>query len=316
MYSKILGTGTYVPPCVRTNADLETMVETSDEWITERTGIKERRIAGPEDTVSVMAYKASVVALEAAGIVADDLDLIIVGTTSAPSAFPSASCELQALLGTRGQPAFDVAAACAGFSFALHTANAYIKSGLAHKALVVGSDIMSHSCDPLDRTTIILFGDGAGACVIGASDEPGIISSCIHADGSHADLLNLPNISRNSLKPAWMTMKGHEVFKYAVRTLSSLVDDTLAQNNIDRGELKWLVPHQANLRIISATAKRLSLPMEQVIVNLDRYGNTSGASVPIALDDGIRSGRIKRGDVILLESFGGGFTWGSSLIKY
>ncbi|WP_405366813.1 beta-ketoacyl-ACP synthase III [Ruminobacter sp.] len=316
MYSKILGTGSYVPPKVRTNADLEKMVETSNEWIVERTGIRERRIAEGDDTVSVMACKAALKAIEAAGITADELDLIIVGTTSAPNAFPSAACQVQAMLGTKGQPAFDVAAACSGFSYGLSIADSYIRSGTAKKALVIGADVMSSACEPNDRTTIILFGDGAGAAVIGASEEPGIYSATIHADGSYGDLLKLPNVNRLNPEIGWLYMKGNEVFKVAVNTLSHVVTETMEENSIDRGELKWLVPHQANLRIIAATARKLALPMEQVIVNLDKYGNTSGASVPIALDEGIRDGRIKRGDLILLESFGGGFTWGSALIKY
>jgi 3-oxoacyl-[acyl-carrier-protein] synthase III len=316
MYSKILGTGSYVPECVRTNDDLEKMVETNNEWIVERTGIRERRIAQEKDTTASMAYAASMLALEEAGITANDLDLIIVGTTSGQNAFPSVACELQNLLGTSGQAAFDLAAACAGFSYGLSVANSYIKSGQAKNVLVVGVDALSKACDPSDRTTIILFGDGAGACVIGASEEPGIYSADIHADGKHGDLLKLPNIDRITREPQWMYMKGNEVFKVAVNTLSHLVTETLQQNGIDRSELKWLVPHQANLRIIAATARKLGLPMDQVIVNLDKYGNTSGASVILALDEGIRSGRIKRGDLILLESFGGGFTWGSALVKY
>ena len=262
MYSKILGTGSYVPPKVRTNADLEKMVETSDEWIVERTGIRERRIAEGEDTVSVMAYKASVKALEMAGISADELDLIVVGTTSASNAFPSAACQLQHLLGTKGQPAFDLAAACSGFSYGLNVADAYIKAGLAHKVLVVGADVMSSACDPNDRTTIILFGDGAGAAVIGASEEPGIYSSTIHADGAYGELLKLPAVNRETLNPEWLYMKGNEVFKVAVNTLSHVVTETLEANSMDRSELKWLVPHQANLRIIAATARKLALPME------------------------------------------------------
>ncbi len=316
MYSKILGTGSYVPECVRTNADLEKMVETSDEWIVERTGIRERRIASAEDTSSQMAYKASLAALEASGITADDLDMIIVGTTSGQYAFPSVACEVQHLLGTSGQPAFDVAAACASFSFALSIANTYIKSGGAKHILVIGVDSLSKTFDPTDRTKIILFGDGAGACVLGASEEEGILSADIHADGKYGELLKLPNIDHTTCTPQWLYMKGNEVFKVAVNTLSRLVTETLVANGVDRSELKWLVPHQANLRIIAATARKLALPMEQVIVNLDKYGNTSSASVAIALDEGIRSNKIKRGELILLESFGGGFTWGSALIRY
>ena len=316
MYSKILGTGSYTPEKVRTNADLEQMVETSNEWIVERTGIMERHIAGADETAQSMAFEASRLALEAAGITADELDLIIVGTTSAQCAFPSVACELQKLLGTTGQGAFDVAAACAGFNYALSSANAFIQAGSAKKVLVVGVDLMSRACDPTDRTTIILFGDGASACVLGASEEPGIYSAKISADGSHADLLRLPFIDRATLEPQYLYMKGNEVFRIADNTLSSLVTKTIEENGFDRSDLKWLVPHQANMRIISATAKKLGLPMEQVIVNLDRYGNTSGASVGIALDEGIRSGRIQRGDLILLESFGGGLTCASALIRY
>jgi 3-oxoacyl-[acyl-carrier-protein] synthase-3 len=316
MHSKILGTGSYVPQTVRTNADLEKMVETSNEWIVERTGMHERRIAQAEDTVQKMAFEASKLALEAAGITADELDLIIVGTTSSPNAFPSVACELQNLLGTTGQPAFDLAAACSGFSYGLSIANVYIKTGAAKNVLVVGVDSMSKACDPNDRSTIILFGDGAGAAVIGASDEPGILSADIHADGKYGELLKLPNVDRTSLESQWMYMKGNEVFKVAVNTLSRLVTETLEKNGVDKSQLDWLVPHQANLRIISATAKKLGLSMDQVIVNLDKYGNTSSASVAIALDEGVRSGRIKRGQMILLESFGGGFTWGAALIKY
>lgn len=315
MYSKILGTGSYVPSCVRSNADLEKMVETSDEWITERTGIKERRIAQNE-TVSDMAYKAALNAIEASGIDKNDLDAIIVGTTSAPCAFPSVACEVQGKLGIKGQVAFDVAGACTGFSIALNVADNYIKSGSAKNILIIGADAMSKVCDPTDRTTIILFGDGAGAAVVSASEEQGIISSEMHADGSFGELLQLKNIDRSDLELRWLVMKGNEVFKVAVNTLSKCVTETLEKNNIDRSELDWLVPHQANLRIILATAKKLNLPMEQVIVNLDKYGNTSAASVAIALDEGVRSGRIKRGDLILLESFGGGFTWGSALIRF
>ncbi len=304
MYSKILGTGSYTPETVRTNADLEKMVETSDEWIVERTGIKERRIAGADETAATMAYKASLKALEAANLTANDLDLIIVGTSTGSYAFPSVACELQKMLGTTGQGAFDLSAACTGFNYALTVANSFIQAGNAKKVLIVGSDIMSRTCDPTDRTTIILFGDGAGACILGASEEPGVYSANVKADGSHSELLKLPTIDRNNPESSYLYMKGNEVFRIAVNTLSSLVVNTIEENGFQKSDLKWLVPHQANLRIIAATAKKLGLPMEQVIVNLDKYGNTSGASVGIALDEGIRSGKIKRGDLILLESFG------------
>ncbi|WP_406547268.1 beta-ketoacyl-ACP synthase III [Succinimonas sp.] len=316
MYSRISGTGSFLPARVRTNADLEKMVETSDEWITERTGIKERRIAEEGDSAPVMAARAAEKALEAAGITAADVDLIVAGTTSSQYAFPSVACDVQRILGASGQPAFDVAAACSGFSFAMSIADAYIRSGSVKRALVIGVDSLSRACDPEDRTTIILFGDGASACILEASQDPGVYSCEIHSDGNHAELLMLPNVDRVTREPAWMLMKGHEVFKYAVKTLSSLVTDTLDKNGFSKGDLDWLVPHQANFRIITATAKRLDLEMSQVIVNLDKYGNTSGASVGIALDEGIRSGKIQRGDLLLLESFGGGFTWGSALVRY
>lgn len=320
MFSKILGTGSYVPAKVRTNADLEKMVETNDEWIVERTGIRERRIADENENVVSLAYQASLHALEAAGMPATDLDMIILATTSSENAFPAAACEVQALLECPGIPAFDIAAACAGFSYALNVADQFIKSGAARHILVIGSDTLAKTCDPEDRGTIILFGDGAGAVVLGASEEQGIISSHIFADGRYGDLLKLPQPKRvpahAEAESAYMYMKGNDVFKVAVTRLSELVTKTLEANQIDKSELDWLVPHQANLRIISATARKLNMPMDKVIVTLDRHGNTSAASVPIALDEGVRDGRIQRGHLMLLEAFGGGFTWGSALIRY
>lgn len=316
MFSKILGTGSYVPAMVRTNADLERMVETSDEWIVERTGIKERRIAGADETIATMAHEAAAKALSAAGVAANELDLIIVATTSAEKAFPSAACELQALLACPGIPAFDLAAACAGFSYALSVADQFIRSGTARHVLVVGSDALSRACDPQDRGTIIIFGDGAGAVVLGASEEPGILSTHLHADGRYGELLCLPQARRGQADTAWMFMKGNDVFKVAVTQLSQIVIETLEANGLDKSELDWLVPHQANHRIISATARKLGMSMDQVILTLDRHGNTSAASVPIALDEGVRSGRIQRGQLILLEAFGGGFTWGSALVRF
>lgn len=317
MYTKIIGTGSYLPEQVRTNADLETMVETSDEWIVSRTGIRERRIASANETVSTMGYEAAKRALEMAGIDNDQIGLIIVATTSATHAFPSAACQIQNMLEIKGCPAFDVAAACAGFTYALSIADQYVKSGAVKHALVIGSDVLARTLDPDDRGTIILFGDGAGAVVLGASEEPGIISTHMHADGSYGELLTLPNLDRvNPENPTYLTMAGNEVFKVAVTELARIVDETLAANNLERSALDWLVPHQANLRIISATAKKLGMAMDHVVVTLDRHGNTSAASVPSALDEAVRDGRIKPGQLILLEAFGGGFTWGSALIRF
>lgn len=317
MYTKIIGTGSYLPEQVRTNADLEKMVETTDEWIVTRTGIRERRIAAPDETVATMGFEAAKRALEMAGVDKEQVGLIIVATTSATHAFPSAACQVQAMLGIKGCPAFDVAAACAGFTYALSVADMYIKSGAVKHALVIGSDVLARTCDPTDRGTIIIFGDGAGAVLLGASEEPGIISTHLHADGSYGELLTLPNVDRvNPDNPTFLTMAGNEVFKVAVTELAHIVEETLAANNLDRSELDWLVPHQANLRIISATARKLGMAMENVVVTLDRHGNTSAASVPSALDEAVRDGRIKPGQLVLLEAFGGGFTWGSALVRF
>ncbi|MCK9781398.1 beta-ketoacyl-ACP synthase III [Proteus columbae] len=317
MYTKILGTGSYLPVQVRTNADLEKMVETSDEWIVTRTGIHERRIATEDETVAVMGAGAGEKALEMSGIDKQDIGLIIVATTSGSHAFPSAACQIQNALGINDCIAFDVAAACSGFVYALSIADQFIKAGSVKKALVIGADRLSHALDPEDRGTIILFGDAAGAVVVGASEEEGIISTHLHSDGRFGDLLALPYQSReNDDLPAYVTMAGNEVFKVAVRELAHIVDETLEANKIDKSELDWLVPHQANLRIISATAKKLDMTMDKVVVTLDRHGNTSAASVPTALDEAVRDNRIQRGQLILLEAFGGGFTWGSALIRF
>ncbi|MCC4264735.1 beta-ketoacyl-ACP synthase III [Oceanimonas baumannii] len=319
MNSKILGTGSYLPQGVRTNADLERMVETSDQWIVERTGIRERRIAGAEETVATMSYGAALRALDAAGIEAGQLDMIVLATTSADNAFPAAACEVQALLNVPGIPAFDLAAACAGFSYALSVADQFIKSGQARHVLVIGADALSRMCDPEDRSTIILFGDGAGAVVLGASEEPGILSTHLHADGAYGELLKLPHRQRGvsgTEMDAYMHMKGNEVFKVAVSRLSDIVTQTLEANGIDKSELDWLVPHQANYRIINATARKLGMSLDSVILTLDKHGNTSAASVPIALDEGVRDGRIQRGQLVLLEAFGGGFAWGSALVRF
>lgn len=318
MNSKIIGTGSYLPATIRSNDDLEKMVDTSDEWITTRTGIKERRIADKQDTIAFMGKEAGLKALQAADLTAQDLDLIIVATTSNHNAFPSAACEVQNLLGIYDIPAFDVSAACAGFTYALSIADNFIKGGGAKNVLVIGADSLANTCAPTDRSTIILFGDGAGAAVLSATEEQGILSTHINADGRFGELLKLPNVERgnaDTLDNAYLSMAGNDVFKVAVKKLSQVVIDTLAANNIDKQELDWLVPHQANKRIISATAKKLGMPMEQVILTLDKHGNTSAASVPLALDEGIRSGKIKSGQLVLLEAFGGGFTWGSALLR-
>lgn len=317
MYTKIIGTGSYLPEQVRTNANLEKIVETSDEWIVTRTGIRERRIAGPNETVDSMGYQAALRAIEMAGIDKQQIGMIVVATTSATHAFPSAACQIQGMLGIKGCPAFDVAAACAGFTYALSIVDQYVKSGAVQYALVIGSDVLARTLDPEDRGTLILFGDGAGAVVLGASEEPGIISTHLHADGSYGELLTLPNHDRVVPEnPIYLTMSGNEVFKVAVTELAHIVDETLAANQLDRSSLDWLVPHQANLRIISATAKKLGMSMDNVVVTLDRHGNTSAASVPSALDEAVRDGRIKPGHLVLLEAFGGGFTWGSALVRF
>ncbi|UOV20525.1 beta-ketoacyl-ACP synthase III [Pantoea agglomerans] len=317
MYTKIIGTGSYLPSQIRTNADLEKMVETSDEWIVTRTGIRERRIAAPDETVATMGFSAAQRALEMAGIEANDVELIIVATTSSSHAFPSSACMIQQMLEIKDCAAFDLAAACAGFTYALSVADQYIKNGAVKHALVIGADVLARALDPEDRGTIILFGDGAGAVVLGQSEEQGIISTHLHADGRYSQLLTLPYQDRaHQDQPAYVTMSGNEVFKVAVTELAHIVDETLQANNLDREMLDWLVPHQANLRIISATAKKLGMTMDKVVVTLDRHGNTSAASVPSALDEAVRDGRIKPGHLILLEAFGGGFTWGSALVRF
>lgn len=319
MYSRIIGTGSYFPSEVRSNTDLEKMVDTTDEWITDRTGIKERRIIGANETASTMGTEASKKAIEMAGIDPNSIDMIVCGTTTAPNSFPSAACEIQRDLGITGIAAFDVAAACAGFCYALSVADQYIRSGMCKRILVVGTDCLSQVVDPTDRSMIILFGDGAGAVIIEASEEPGILSSHLHASGAHGDLLyaSLPKRGDEaSVHNSWGSMKGNEVFKVAVTKLSEVVEKTLQANNMDKSELDWLVPHQANFRIIKATAKKLNMSMDQVVVTLQDYGNTSAATVPTALDAAIRDGRIKRGQNLLLEAFGAGFAWASLLIKY
>lgn len=319
MHTKILGTGSYLPVQVRSNQDLEQMVETSDQWIVERTGISERRIAATDESVVTMGYQASLNALEMAGESAEDIDMIICGTTSGENAFPASACEIQAMLGLHTIPAFDVAAACSGFIYSLSIADQFIKSGAYKKILVIGVDVLSRFCEPEDRSTIILFGDGAGAAVVGASEDQGIINTHIYADGRQGDLLKCafparPHETKKTL--SYMTMKGNDVFKVAVTKLSHVVQETLRLNNIEKSDIDWLVPHQANFRIINATAKKLGMSLDKVVLTLAKHGNTSAASVPIALDEAVRDGRIQRGQILLLEAFGAGFAWGSALVKF
>lgn len=317
MYTKIIGTGSYLPAQVRTNADLEKMVETSDEWIVTRTGIRERRVAAPDENVATMGFAAAKRALEMAGIDKKDIGLIVVATTSSSHAFPSSACMIQQQLGIEDCAAFDLAAACAGFTYGLSVADQFIKNGAVKYALVIGADALTRTLDPEDRGTIILFGDGAGAVVLGASEEPGIISTHLHADGRYGELLSLTYQDRSQQdQPSYLKMSGNEVFKVAVTELAHVVDETLQANNLEREALDWLVPHQANLRIISATARKLGMGMDKVVVTLDRHGNTSAASVPAAFDEAVRDGRIQRGQLVLLEAFGGGFTWGSALVRF
>ncbi|WP_275540779.1 beta-ketoacyl-ACP synthase III [Aliidiomarina iranensis] len=318
-HAKLTGTGHFLPAQRLTNAELEQRVDTSDSWIRERTGIQERRIASADESVVTMGAEAAKQAIAAAGIQAKDIDLIVLATTSADRAFPSAACEIQHALGITDVPAFDVAAACSGFIFALSVAEKYIISGAAKHVLVIGSDTLSRMCRPDDRNTIILFGDGAGAAVLSRADEPGVLSTHIFSAGEFASLLGADHPSRDDAalqQEAWLYMKGREVFKVAVEKLAELVAQTLAANQMEAKDLDWLIPHQANYRIIQATARKLKMPMSQVVMTLADTGNTSAASVPIALDIAIRDGRIQPGQNLLLEAFGGGFAWGSALIKY
>ncbi|MDX2417212.1 MAG: beta-ketoacyl-ACP synthase III [Xanthomonadales bacterium] len=320
-FSKIIGTGSYLPEKIVTNADLEKTLDTSDEWIRERTGISERRIAREGETSGDMAEVAAQRAMEAAGIDPQDIGLLVVGTTTPDLVFPSTACLLQARLGLPDCGAMDVNAACSGFMYALSIADKYIRCGEVKTALVIGVDKLSAMTDWDDRGTAILFGDGAGALVLEASDEAGILSTHIHAAGRHSDLLSVDVGVSTGFKAEKgggirIRMKGNEVFKVAVRTLGRIVDETLEHNRMEKSELDWLIPHQANLRIITATARKLGMTMDQVVVTVDRHGNTSAGSVPLALDEAVRSGKIKRGDIMLLEAFGGGFTWASALIKY
>ena len=323
IYSRIIGTGSHLPEKVVTNHDLEKVLDTDDQWIRERTGICERRISSDEEPTTVLAEHACRKALEAADVDPGEIDLLVMGTTTPDLIFPSSACLIQKKLGLPDCGAMDVNAACSGFMYALSIADKYIRCGDAEKVLVCGSETLSEMINWNRRETAVLFGDGAGAVVLEASEEPGILSTHIHANGNHAELLNtevgvsrgFKGLEENDGKVE-LFMKGNEVFKVAVRTLGRIVDETLAANNMDKSELDWLIPHQANLRIIAATARMLDMDMDRVVITVDRHGNTSSASVPLALDEAVRDGRIKRDDMLLLEAFGGGFTWGSALIKY
>lgn len=316
-FSRIIGTGGYLPEGIRTNDDISKMVETSDSWIYERTGIKSRRIAADHETASSMGEIAAREAITAADIDPTDIELIVMASSTPDRVFPSTACLLQQRLKIRNCAAFDVQAACSGFIFALSVADQYIKSGCYKKVLVVGSEINSRIVDWNDRSTCILFGDGAGAVLLEASEQAGILSTHIHSDGKYQDLLYLPN-PQADIDPCngYVEMKGNEVFKVAVNTLGRIVDETLVANKMDKSEIDWLVPHQANTRIIAATAKKLKMSMDHVVMTLEHQGNTSSASVPLALNEAVRDGRIERGQTLLLEAFGGGFAWGSALIKY
>ena len=321
MYSRISGTGSYLPEKALSNHDLEKMVDTSDEWITDRTGIKKRHIAADNETTCDLAEHASNAAIEAAGITNKDIDLIIVATTTPDRIFPSTACLLQERLDIHGCAAFDVQAVCTGFVYALSVADKFIKSGEAKCALVVGAETLSRIINWKDRSTCVLFGDGAGAVILQASEEPGILSTHLHADGSYKELLTVPaGVSENHdafmRGEATIVMQGNEVFKMAVNTLGRIVDETLAKSKMKQSDIDWLVPHQANIRIIAATAKKLKMNMDHVVVTVHEHGNTSAASIPLALDEAVRDKRIKKGEILLLEAFGGGFTWGSALLKY
>ena len=322
MHARIAGTGSYLPAKVLTNADLEKMVDTTDEWIRSRTGIERRHIAADDETTSSMSTIAARRAMEAAGVGPGDIDFVAVGTTTPDLVFPNVATLVQANLGVHDTPAFSVETACSGFIYALSMADKFVKLGESKCALVIGAECLTRIVDWNDRATCVLFADGAGAVILKPADEPGIVTTILSADGQHQDLLKFPygvSSGWNKLRagaPAAITMKGNEVFKVAVNTLSRLVDQTLFKGGVTKGDIDWLVPHQANLRIIQAAAKKLDLPMERVVVTVREHGNTSAASIPLALDTAVRDGRIKRGQLLLLETFGGGFTWGSALVRY
>lgn len=319
-YSKILGTGSYLPEKILTNFDIEKIVDTTNDWIIERTGIHQRHIAAEHETALTMAEKSAREALAAADLSTHDIGMIIIATTTPDKMFPSTACLLQQRLGIAGCPAFDLnSTACAGFVYALSIADLYIRQGIVKNALVIGSEVMSRVVDWTDRSTCILFGDGAGAVVIGASDQPGILSTHLHADGTHKDVLSLNHSIGKPMEveeELYIKMTGNQLFKLAVNILGDLFDETLEAHGLKKSDVDWLVPHQANIRIIQAMAKKLDLPMHHVALTLQDQGNTSSASIPMALDKAIRDGQIKRGEMLMLEGFGGGLAWGSALIRY
>jgi 3-oxoacyl-[acyl-carrier-protein] synthase-3 len=319
MYSRIVGTGRYLPERVVTNFDLEKMVDTTDEWIRRRTGIKRRHIAAEGEFTSDLAFGAAQEAIKSAGIETSEIDFIVVGTTTPDTVFPNVGCIIQQKLGLHGTPAFSVETACSGFLYGLSIADQFVRGGQSKCALVVGAETLSRIVDWNDRTTCVLFADGAGAAILKPSEEPGIISTHLGADGQYRDLLYFPTGASvhpaEGAAPSVIQMKGNEVFKVAVKTLENMVDEVLAKTGLDKSDIDWLIPHQANLRIIQATAKRLDLPMDRVILTVQDHGNTSAASVPMALDVAVKDGRVKPGDLVLLEAFGGGFTWGAALVR-
>jgi 3-oxoacyl-[acyl-carrier-protein] synthase-3 len=320
IYSRIIGTGRYLPEKVVTNADLEKMLDTTDEWIRSRSGIERRHVAAEGEGTTDLCEHAARAAIEGAGIRPDEIDLIIVGTTTPDQVFPNAGVLLQQRLGIHGCAAFSIEAACTGFVYALGVADKFVQTGAAKTALVIGAETITRIIDWNDRSTAVLFGDGAGAVILRADSTPGIVSTHLHADGQYSDLLYFPTGVGTGMKPVGgensIQMKGNEVFKVAVNTLGRIVDETLEANGLDKRDIDWLIPHQANMRIIQATARKLDMPMERVILTVQDHGNTSAASVPMALDVGVRDGRIKSGDLLLLEAFGGGFTWGSALVRW
>ena len=315
-HSRITGTGSYLPERVLTNAELERMIDTTDEWIFTRTGIRERHIVAEGEYTSDMALEAAKRAIDAANIDIQSIDLIVLATTTPDRTFPSTACLLQQKLGIINCPAFDLQAVCSGFVYALATADNFIKAGAAKCVLVVGADAMSRITDWTDRSNCILWGDGAGAVILQSSDEQGILSTHLHANGNYADMLTVPQGVSNQSGNKTILMEGNAVFKMAVNTLDSIVDDTLEANGLEKSDIDWLVPHQANIRILQSTAKKLGMSMDRVVTTVDKHGNTSAASIPLALDVAVRDGRIKRGETVLMEAFGGGFTWGSVLMKY
>jgi 3-oxoacyl-[acyl-carrier-protein] synthase-3 len=316
IFSKIIGVGSYLPKKVLTNKDLEKSLDTTDEWITSRTGIKQRHIVSPGQHTSDLAFEAARKAISNSNINTDEIDLIIVATTTPDKIFPSTACNVQTKLGIKNCPAFDIQAVCSGFIYALSVADKFIKTKSAKNILIIGADSMSKITDYTDRSNAILWGDGAGAVVLSSSDQQGILSTHIYADGKYEELLHVPKKNVENKIQQTIEMQGSQVFKIAVNTLDKIVDETLIANQLKKEDIDWLVPHQANIRILEATAKKLQMGMDKVIVTIDRHGNTSAASIPLALDDGIQGGKIKPGHLLLMEAFGGGFTWGSALIRY